>query len=769
MTLHKEYGLPVKHKTANLHHEYGCGGSRVYLVGTQDGAFPDIGFHVKGEMGGLWNHPIKLLDGFCIDVALEGQEGARNGHRSQRLEKADLFSSGPFWTSHVYEGVLGCVRVTRTEFVPDDEEGIVVKLGFYPTESLQAAGSLQVAESLQAAESLRVAGSLQARHVLVTFSLQTDLRPVWEGDKAGMRDGRDIAWSLPSHQAVIAKDELNPWYVAATVDRPLVSCSVGHDARGVPAAHGLGTGMQLTSFVPLEPGHETSIYLFVSGSASSEGSALETLERLKVKHTQMFKQRVDRAAAMLSVSKLRVPDEAINEGFVWIRFATDMLVREEPSLGRGLGAGLPDYPWWFGCDNGYALMGALATGQAELAKSTLRLLARVSESTNGRGRIPHEVVTSGWVANPGNTQETAQFIKAVHETWKWTGDDRFLDELYPVCMKGINWLFDEMDSDGDLLPEGYGIMEVAGLNTELIDTAVHSHDAAKAAADMADYRGDRVVAARLEEIASRLAKEINSRFWIESEGLYADLLAKPSQLLERIDRIKWQFKYDTTVSPRVKQHVDEIERKCRDAQSDDEIPWLFYQWVILEPIVSGIAPPDRAARQLGMMEGPEFTTEHGLRICALRQKYPMTISTGVMAMAEFAAGRAEKGVEYINKILSTSDLRFPAYPSECSPDSGCFVQAWTNYGIAYAVARGLLGISPHVPRRRLQVSPCVPLGWEYAEIADLPVGDRLVSVKVTGRGDGREVQVDVTPQASWYISTSGREPVGTLECGDGVR
>ena len=43
---------------------YVTAGDRAYLIGTQDGKFPDIGEHLPGEMGGLWAHPIKLIDGF---------------------------------------------------------------------------------------------------------------------------------------------------------------------------------------------------------------------------------------------------------------------------------------------------------------------------------------------------------------------------------------------------------------------------------------------------------------------------------------------------------------------------------------------------------------------------------------------------------------------------------------------------------------------------------------------------------------------------------
>src|SRR3954471_8646349 len=48
---------------------YVTAGTRTYLIGTQDGNFPDLGEHLPGEMGGAWLHPIKLIDGFRASVA----------------------------------------------------------------------------------------------------------------------------------------------------------------------------------------------------------------------------------------------------------------------------------------------------------------------------------------------------------------------------------------------------------------------------------------------------------------------------------------------------------------------------------------------------------------------------------------------------------------------------------------------------------------------------------------------------------------------------
>ena len=48
---------------------YVTAGTRTYVIGTQDGNFPDLGEHLPGEMGGAWLHPIKLIDGFSATVA----------------------------------------------------------------------------------------------------------------------------------------------------------------------------------------------------------------------------------------------------------------------------------------------------------------------------------------------------------------------------------------------------------------------------------------------------------------------------------------------------------------------------------------------------------------------------------------------------------------------------------------------------------------------------------------------------------------------------
>src|SRR5210317_319335 len=58
----------IKGKKDYLNSPYVTAGDRLYMVGHQNGTFPDLGWHVKGEMGGVWDHPIKLMDGFEVSL-----------------------------------------------------------------------------------------------------------------------------------------------------------------------------------------------------------------------------------------------------------------------------------------------------------------------------------------------------------------------------------------------------------------------------------------------------------------------------------------------------------------------------------------------------------------------------------------------------------------------------------------------------------------------------------------------------------------------------
>ena len=111
-----------------------------------------------------------------------------------------------------------------------------------------------------------------------------------------------------------------------------------------------------------------------------------------------------------------------------------------PTLG-GIAAGFPDYYEFFGTDGSYAAFPLIASGQWDTAMQHLRALRDVSREINGlTGKVVHEITTNGSVyfgttTQPGNLNETAQFVIAVDLVWRWSGDDAFRDEMYELCAR----------------------------------------------------------------------------------------------------------------------------------------------------------------------------------------------------------------------------------------------------------------------------------------------------------------------------------------------
>jgi hypothetical protein len=84
---------------------YVAAGDRAYIMGFQDGGFYAQGWHISGEMGGVWSQPLKLVDGVWFGID------------GQWLPAAQRFTSGWGYTRMDFPRTAG-LKVSRTDFAP---------------------------------------------------------------------------------------------------------------------------------------------------------------------------------------------------------------------------------------------------------------------------------------------------------------------------------------------------------------------------------------------------------------------------------------------------------------------------------------------------------------------------------------------------------------------------------------------------------------------------------------------------------------------------
>src|SRR5206468_11038386 len=91
-------------------------GDRAYAMGDESGLYPAAGWHIRGEMGGFWSQPIKLLDGIWFGL---------DGNWLGKQVPAAKYTSGHGYSRIDYSG---SVNVRRTDFVPDGIRATLVGL-----------------------------------------------------------------------------------------------------------------------------------------------------------------------------------------------------------------------------------------------------------------------------------------------------------------------------------------------------------------------------------------------------------------------------------------------------------------------------------------------------------------------------------------------------------------------------------------------------------------------------------------------------------------
>ena len=524
-------------------------GPRAYEAGTEAGRYPAMGFHTRGEMGGVWSPPIKLVDGIWFGVG------------KRWIGPATRFTSGYGHVRMRLPG-RGGLSIERTDFVPGEARGVLVGL------RLQGKGRRTVKLRMQTHSELM---SIYPWGETDPYDQTTFNLP----DQAGVA-GRSL---LFTEQGTPPADNAEAHNWAAAVgsrirparartgadfrgpqDPPLVCPASGPGTPPTPETptkdcddteYGKGKGGELTYKLKLPRSGRTTVWFGVAGSENGAGGARRELARMLDRPGAALRAKIREREALQRNTQLDLPgDPLLARGIDWskqnladsVQEARDLEIREvnagknyPPAKGtldraRFVGAGFPDYPWLFATDGEFTAFASVALGQFEPIKEHLRALRRASLITNGdSGKVVHEVITDGSVyfganADAGNTDETAKFPSAVALIWRWTGDNAFRDEMYAFAKSNLEYIYRELDDDNDGWPEGLGNVEREGMGEEKLDNTTATMRGLRDLEDLAKSKGDTATATWAGDRAVDLEARFETEWWMAEIPQHADSL-----------------------------------------------------------------------------------------------------------------------------------------------------------------------------------------------------------------------------------------------------
>jgi hypothetical protein len=744
-------------------------GQRSYVQGYENGLFYANGFHIAGEMGGVWTPPLKLVDGVWFGIG------------NSWVGPATRFFSGWGYTRYALPSVDG-VQLERIDFAPDANRAVLF--------------------------GLRLTNPGPARTVAVKVDSHSDLMgaypwstttPISQAQNIpdhGAYDGRSLVFTddgslgagSPVHHyaALVGASQTPASGIAAATGgvyrgpQPNTTCTA-NDSTSLPSAcedgpDGRGTGGELHYNVDL-PAHGTrTLWIAVAGSDLGLADARRQLAAALKNPSAALTAKIAQRQAVANQTQVSLPgDRLLQHAISWgkqnladlTQTASNLQIRwtnqgtQYPAaLGtvdhaRWFAAGYPDYPWIFSTDGEYTAFPAVALGQFQTIEDHMTALREISDILNhGSGIVVHETVSdgsvyfghdsqttagNGTVTNDFNTDETVKFPSAVALIWRWTGDNRFMNQMYDFARRNMMVINQRYDVDHDGWPEGSGNVERTGMGQEKLDNGVYYMRGLYDLADMARFKHDNATATWATNLANKLRQQFEATWWDPAVAQYADSLFNPGNTQN--------FQ---------KHWIGVVPMEAELTQGTQVTP--------------GVATPSHAAtaltgRQTSCYSGSRpgslglFHTGCGGGADGQGDFEIFSLTTSIMAVGEGNYGRLGPGEQkrYTDANAETMFSEpatggtpdeqpgampeiFPSAPNG-NPANGipanidrCWtcrsqvMQAWGNYGTVWSVVHQQLGVRPFLPYQQLQIVPEVPPGQPSVAGSNIRLGSGAVNV-----------------------------------------
>jgi glycogen debranching enzyme len=344
-------------------------------------------------------------------------------------------------------------------------------------------------------------------------------------------------------------------------------------------------------------------------------------------------------------------------------------------------------------------------------------------------RIPHTPYY-------GTADATPLYLVALHEAWRWLGDEKLLRDFRDVALRCLEWIDRYGDLDGDGFQEyrtrssqGYENMgwkdsgdavmypdgRQVGQPKALCELQGYVFDAWSRMAEIFDALNDAARADDLRRKAADLKRRFEETFWCEDIGFYAYCLDAEKQPVRTIASNAGHLLWSGIAS---REHAGRVVRRFFE-------PDLWSGWGIRT-----LSSRNPAYNPFSYQRGSVWPHDNGIIALGFK-RYGFSSEAARVArdISEAASHFASYRLPELYAGVERQPGGFPVqYPGANVP------QAWAA-GCVFHLLQALLGLEADAPRQRLYVQPELPKWLPEVTLHALSVGRAKVDLRFVREGD----------------------------------
>lgn len=661
-----------------------------------------VGYAAESLEG--WIYPFRIFHDFRVGFRADGSSEVVPGSALVRQVLVN-----PESVTRVYSGENFTVR--ETLFVPLDVAGFVI---LYEVESRAP--------------------------LHITLSFQPDLDLMWPGGIGGQ------SWDWEGNLHAYLLQESSQKYTAL-VGSP---AAAGHSP---PASYSKPWDADRKLSLELDVIPTTrkpvTVPLIVSLGLPEHYDARKIYAQLLEQAPQLVDEARNHYRKLVESNlQIETPDRDTNLAYAWARIALEQSYVCNPFLGCGLVAGYgpsrdtrrPQYAWFFGGDalnNTFALE---AGGDHDLAREAVRFVQKYQKKDNGE--IFHELSQSAglidWFKDfpyaYRHTDASAMYLAAFGNLYRASGDQDFLRASWDSLRAAYRYLLSRLDPSDGLVtvpPGGWGGDETIG---EQVSKDIYLESlwvaGAESLAELATVMGDGQLSSDARARAEKARASIAIKLWnSERNFFFYGFNARGDLLKQELGQPNWGI-------------------------------WL------------GAFDPEKSALALDRMARASFEADWGLRSipeddalyspASYGHGSVWPLGTGVQALAFYRHHRPLAAYPLARSLVDQSFVNSLGHVPEVFTgefyrelDVSVPEQIWSSGMLITSLLRGLLGLEPDAPGKKLVFAPHLPASWPNVKLQNLRIGQSTLNlemeqsesqVRLSVENAGAPVEIEFSPE-----------------------